>query len=201
MSFVYAGNVAVTYPYSAERPLVIAPGDEVVAYFTLLNVVPGNSDATVTVSVSSDELDVNLVDDFTEYFVPFGERVDIPVSVGMPDDALLESQYTVSMLVREVGATGEGAVAFAEGIELSFPVVADAVSASPEPVRITPEQLDAATRAGLVSSSTILWFVLVVALSGSFIAVAIVLVRAARRRRTSNSSLSFARFSDGTRNT
>lgn len=120
ISFVNASGVS--RPYWNENPLRLASGESKIVTLSLQNMV-GGGDITFSASLTSGSEIATLIDDNTDYLVPFGSNnVPVNIRVEIPEDAELQSSYNVGVSLREVSSGEGGMVRLASGISTSFPV-------------------------------------------------------------------------------
>lgn len=120
ISFVNASGVS--RPYWSANPLKLAPGESTIVTLSLQNMV-GGGNIIFSASLTSGSEIATLIDDNTDYLVPFGSNnVPVNIRVEIPEDTELQSSYNVGVSLREVSSGEGGMVRLASGISTSFPV-------------------------------------------------------------------------------
>ncbi len=135
LSVILSLNVlafGVSTPYWENNELVVAPGETKEIHFTLQNMV-GAEDVTMKVELLEGSEIVELTDDNLEYLVPIGTKdTDVNMQIKMPEDAALDTEYTVVLAFKTVQKSQEGMVQMGGGMEKSFKVVARLHAEEPE---------------------------------------------------------------------
>ncbi len=103
LSISYAKAWGVASYYTEAKPLVLAPGANGIAVFSLQNMI-GDSDIKVLVKVI-DGADIAQIIGPTEYIVPIGNHdTQVQINVTAPEK---EGEYSINLLFETV-ATGTG---------------------------------------------------------------------------------------------
>ncbi|MBI2148251.1 hypothetical protein HYU23_01085 [Candidatus Woesearchaeota archaeon] len=127
----------VTTPYWDTNPLVMAPGQTVEFNLLLQNMI-GNEDIKARAKVVSGHQFIQITDNITEYFVPFGKSdVKINLKVSVPLNAT-DVNYTLGILVETIPPSSSSVVQLGSGIKQTIPLVILGGSPQPKPLDLTP---------------------------------------------------------------
>lgn len=127
-SFVSVKAFAITAPYWSTSPMILDPGQSKTIGFGLQNMV-GEEDITLIGEITQGSDMAEIVDEFNEYFVPFGSKdeVIVHVKVTMPEDAQIGEEYTIALTLTTVTPGEKGGVALGASIVKEVPVIAGSV--------------------------------------------------------------------------
>ncbi|MBW6442742.1 hypothetical protein K0A97_03115 [Patescibacteria group bacterium] len=115
-------STGVSSPYWRTNPIKLSPGESTIVTLELQNMV-GEEDVTLRASVNEANVIVSLMDQNTDYLVPFGSS-DIPVriKIEVPSNAKVGDIYQVPILFQEVSPGEGGMIKMASAISKTLPV-------------------------------------------------------------------------------
>ncbi|MEM3075125.1 MAG: hypothetical protein QXX55_00690 [Candidatus Pacearchaeota archaeon] len=121
INLISAAGVAT--PYWRENPLRLAPGESTIITLSLQNMV-GGEDIRFKIDLSSTSNVVSLVDQKSEYFVPFGENnVPVKLKINLPENAPIGEIYSVQISFQQISSGEGGMIKIASGISTEIPIL------------------------------------------------------------------------------
>ncbi len=122
ISSVSAFGVATLY--SDNYPLKMYPGETKETFFLLRNVVEGDDDVVIKSELTSGADIAKLIDGAKSYDAPFGSEIEVPLSIEIPKEAVIGSEYRIGAIFRPTPTkVAGGNIQFIINIGKSFPVV------------------------------------------------------------------------------
>ena len=120
MSIISAFGVGNSY--WDDRPLKIAPGESKVVIMTLQNMV-GDEDMTFKAKIIDDGGGIaSFVDKDSEYSVPLGTEVNVPVQIEISEDTEIGGRKKIVVSFTQISVGGGGMVSLIGGVVSNFPV-------------------------------------------------------------------------------
>jgi len=115
--------------YYENRPLEIAPGQTIDAFFLIQNTIGETRDITVEATLIQGSEIASFIDGPT-YDVSAGEQVKANLRIEVPENAPIDSEYDIEALFKQVSAQaeGEGTIQFVINVGKRFKVIVIAPS-------------------------------------------------------------------------
>ena len=128
----FVNAVGVASSYWRDNPLMISPGETKTIYLGLQNMV-GTEDITLK-AVLKQGSEIATTEEKT-YFVKAGTKdTQVPITISIPEDVPLNTEYQVTVSFQTVTVGTGGAVALGTGIETTFDVALVPKVLAPEAV-------------------------------------------------------------------
>ena len=119
LSFSFISAFGVSTSYWEGNPLQISPGETTTVFLGVQNMV-GDEDITVTTALLEGSEIASVPE--KEYLIKAGTKdTQVPVTISIPLDVALDSQYTVKVSFLTVN--DEGGIALGTGINSAFDVL------------------------------------------------------------------------------
>ena len=122
ISFVSAFSIATLY--GENYPLRMKAGEMKETFFLLRNVAEGDGNVNVNVELTKGVEVASLIDGAKSYKVLFGEEIEIPVRIKVPEDSIAGKTYYVGAMFKPSPSEAEGGnIQFLINIGKSFPII------------------------------------------------------------------------------
>ncbi|MFA5952962.1 MAG: hypothetical protein WC812_00015 [Candidatus Pacearchaeota archaeon] len=123
---------AVSSKYWEENPLTISPGETIETYLVLQNLA-GESDLTVEATITEGNEFASLIGDSNIFIVPLGQKIEVPFSVSIPEDAVIGDSKNIIFSFRTLSNPESGEFGFGSGVEREIPllIITEQKSTSP----------------------------------------------------------------------
>lgn len=115
-------SFAVGSKYWEENPLLINPGETVDFFVVLQNVAGEGGDVNVQGLLTEGGDIARLTGDSQEYFVPFGEKRNVNLSVTIPANTTIGGMTNVVVSFKIIAGEGSDALGLGSSIERTIPV-------------------------------------------------------------------------------
>ncbi|MDO8508507.1 MAG: hypothetical protein Q7S27_02365 [Nanoarchaeota archaeon] len=110
--------------YSENYPLRMKPGEVKETFFLLRNVLEGDSDILVKSELTLGDEVASLLEGIKTYDLPYGEEVEVPIRIEVPNDAKPGTRFKIGATFRPVPKENAGGnIEFIVNIGKSFPVL------------------------------------------------------------------------------
>lgn len=118
----FTSAFAVGSEYWKNNTLVVNPGETVDFFVVLQNIAGAGGDVNVEGSLIKGGKFASFVGDTQEYFVPFGEKKKVYLTVSVPENATIDEITDIVVSFKIIAGEGSEALGLGSSIERVIPV-------------------------------------------------------------------------------
>lgn len=118
----FASSFAVSSRYWGGNPILANPGETVGFSVVLQNIAGEGGDVRVQGLFGEGGDIASFIGESDIYFVPFGEKVDVGISVMVPEDVVVDDVVNIVVVFKIIMEDSGGEFGFGSSIERKIPI-------------------------------------------------------------------------------